>query len=449
MDLLDRIPPHSPQAERAVLGAAMREPPDGPAALEAVLEVPAESFYFESHRAIAGAIRSLAEREQPVTDGTVTDCLRELGLLEIAGGPAAVFQCFDEGAVPATVAGYVRIIEREAARRQGIQALTTAIGELFGPNGHGPATSVLEIASRVGETLGRLAERVDPDGARDNAQRLPPFVPLQEVLDRAVLAIQHEIPDLIPTPIQYLNDRFGGGFKRRELVILGGGPGIAKTAMAIDWARYIAKVTSQPVGIVSIEMGNEDLAERFIAQAGPVSATAIRKRDVDFVDLQNLTRALPELAQLPIELSDQVSHVLQIGRMLRRRQERGLPMFRLLIVDYLQLLDAPKAQARYQEVAFIAKLLKRYAKRFNLTMLALSSFTPDPVPAGKKPRRPSMRNLRESRDLDHAADVILLLWRPSMDSTDRELIIDKGRAGETGACTLGFTGQYLTFQERD
>lgn len=449
MDLPDRTPPHNLDAERAILGAAMREPPDGPVALEAVLAVPADAFYLESHRAIAGAIHSLAAREQPVTPATVGAELHELGLLAIAGGPAGVSACFEDGSVPGYVAGYVRIVEREAARREGIQALTTAIGDLFGPNGHGPATSVLEIATRVGETLGRLAERADPEGARDNAQRLPPFVPLAEVLDRAVLAIQHEAPDLIPTPITYLNERFGGGFKRRELIMLTGPPGIAKTAMAIEWARYIARVTSQPVGIVSIEMGNEDLAERFIAQAGPVSATAIRKRDVDFVDLQNLMRALPELAQLPIELTDQVAHVVQIGRMLRRRQERGLPMFRLLIVDYLQLLDAPKAQARYQEVGLIGKLLKRYAKRFNLTMLALSSFTPEPVPAGKKPRRPTLQSLRDSRDLGHAADIVLLLWRPSMDSTDRELIIDKGRAGETGAVTLGFTGQYLTFQERE
>jgi len=183
-----------------------------------------------------------------------------------------------------------------------------------------------------------------------------------------------------------------------------------------------------------------------LAQVGPVSATGLRKRDLSPHDWERIDRAVPELAGLPIDFTDEVVHVGQIGRMLRTRHERQDPL-RLVIVDYLQLLDAPRARARYEEVGLIAKLLKRYAKKYNLTMLALSSFTPDPPQKGTRPRRPSMRNLRESRDIDHHADIILLLWKPEDASSDRELIIDKGRAGETGAVRLAFTGQYLSFQE--
>lgn len=438
----EAIPPHNLEAERAVLGCLLLE---GVSALERVGLEPVE-FYQEGHRAIYAAMRALADRGEAVTLLTVQAELRELGQLELAGGPAHLALCEEEASIEAGLASYVAIVRREHARREGQVVCLRAMEELAGPNGRGPARPVLAIAADLSDALARVAERVDPEAARESAQRTPPFVPIREVLERTTVNLALDVPDLIPSPIAYLNDCFGGGFRRRELVLFGGAAGMGKTAFMTACARHAAARAQggHRVGIISLEMGNEDLGERFLAQTGPVSATALRKHDLDRSDWDRIDRAVPELAGLPIEFADEVVHVHQIGRMLRRRQERGEPPFRLLIVDYLQLLDAPRAQARYQEVGFVAKLLKRYAKRYDLTVLALSSFTPDPAGAGKKPRRPTMRNLRESRDLDHAADIILLLWRPD---ADLELIIDKGRGGRTGAVRLQFTGQYLTFEE--
>jgi replicative DNA helicase len=118
-------------------------------------------------------------------------------------------------------------------------------------------------------------------------------------------------------------------------------------------------------------------------------------------------------------------------------------------VDYLQLLQGPRGLDRRLEVSTIAAGLKRLARRFGLTVVALSSITPPPPEPGRKPRRPTMRNLRESRDLDHAADIILMLWQPDPRATPRELWIEKGRDGAAGGCAhLDFSPTYVRFQER-
>jgi replicative DNA helicase len=436
--LTTQIPPHNLEAERAVLGAILLE---GTAGLERVAgRLRPDDFYLEAHRILYQRILALLEQEQAVDVLTLSDALRDAGELEQVGGMPVLALLTEQAAILAHLEEYVRIVVRDGGKREAIQVLTRAVTHA------GNSTSPAQLATDVGEALNRIAERAEPEAFRDSTQRLPAFVPIADVMERTHLELRFGVAELVGSPIAYLDQRFAGGFKRKELVIFGAAPGIGKSAFIVDWARHAA-LRGHRVGIITIEMANEDVGERLLVQAGPISASAMRGRTLDDRDWEALDRVVPELAGLPIEFADDVTHVQQIGRMLKRREERHQEGFRLLFVDYLQLLDAPRAQARYQEVSLIAKLLKRYAKKYDTTVVAVSSFTPGPPERGRKRARPTMRNLRESRDLDHHADGILLMWKPKEDSSDRELIIDKGRAGQTGAVTLAFTGQYLSFQE--
>ena len=246
------------------------------------------------------------------------------------------------------------------------------------------------------------------------------------------------------TPIPFVNEAFGGGFKRGEFVIIGGDAGVAKTALMLEWARYAADPGhgGHPSAIISVEMLAGDLGQRLIAQNAQVSATAIRGGDIGEGEWDRIHRIQPILGALPITIWDDVVDIRQVRRIIHAR-----PDLRLLFVDYLQLLDGPPSAARYQEIGAIAKLLKRYAKKYRLTVVALCSITP-PIEEKGKRRAPTRHNLRESRDLDFHADAILMLWRPNLDSTTRELIIDKARGGASGGRTdLAFTPMYLRFQE--
>ena len=258
------------------------------------------------------------------------------------------------------------------------------------------------------------------------------------------------MPDLVPTPIRTVNEAFAGGFARGELVVLGGLPGSAKSALMLELARYAADPAHGGHGswLISIEMGRTALGSRLLSQNTQVPASAFRGHDLGLERMAALERILPTLAALPIWLTDEVTHLSQIQRLIKRAATADeLP--RLLFLDYLQLLEGPRSLDRRLEVSYVTKALKRLAVRHGLTVVALSSITPPPPEPGRKPRRPTMRNLRESRDIDHAADIVLMLWQPTPEGTDRELWIDKGRDGAAGGhATLDFSPAYLRFQER-
>lgn len=439
------MPPHNVEAERAALGAVLIEGADALAQLRASLL--ADDFFHPPHRTVYSAMLALEDAGASIDALTVSDLLRERGQLHDVGGQAYLALLLDEGSIAAHLQEYVRIVLRDAGKRQGIQALMRGLEHAYN------TTAPTELASTVGEELAKIAERTDAEAFRQSAQRVPTLVPLHDVLEIAALNLRFDVPDLVPSPVQALNERFGGGFKRKELILLGGGPGVAKSALMGWWARYAAQPEhgGHLVAIASLEMANDDIGQRIIADAAQVSATALRKQNLEDDEWTRIERSVPTFKGLPVGLCDEITHIRQLGRMLRRRAEHREPPVRLLIVDYLQLLEGPPAAARYQEVGQIAKLLKRIAKRFDCTVLALSSITPDPPQKGKKATRqaPTMRNLRESRDLDHAADVILMLWQPDPTNSTRELIIDKGRNGaaEGFRIRLQFTPMYQRFME--
>jgi replicative DNA helicase len=412
-----------------------------------VEQLEVDDFFFESHRLIYRAMRTVLERGDRVDAKTITDELAEASALTPAGGPAVLAQLEEAGTIAAYVPEYVAIVKRHAIRRRGIQVLMHKIGELYGPDGRGPARPLGEVLGDGADALNKLLEQAEPESRRDNPARVPSFVSMREVLEATALNLRFDVPDLVPFPMEALNRRFGGGFKPGELVIIGGMTGSAKSAL-MGWCARHAANQGHVTGIISVEMTNEDLGQRVLADAAQVSATALRSQNLDALEWARIDRIIPTFTGVPYYLCDEAIHVLQVGRMLRR----AAPKIRLLFVDYMQLLDAPRAPARYQEVGLVGKLLKRYAKKYDCTVVGISSVTPpEPTGRGKKSQRqaPSMRHLRESRDLEYHADVILMLWQPDPQKSEREVIIEKGRNGaaEGYRVRLEFTPMYQRFQE--
>lgn len=431
------MPPHNYDLEQTILGCVLLE---GLAAYERIADrVSLLDFYPEKHRVVWAAMQGLWARGQGIDLGLVQEALVQTGELAMAGGPAALALLVEKGCVVAYLEDHLSVVLRDSGKRQAIAVLTTALDQAHHTST--PAT----LATEIGEQLAKIAERTEPEAAKESTQRIPPFVTLHKVLEATALDMRMSLPDLVPSPIEALNKRFGGGFKRGEFVILGGASGTSKSALMGWWSRYAASQGHQ-TGVVSVEMTNADLGQRILADAAQVSATSLRSQDLNEFDWERIDRIIPTFEGLPVYFCDEAVHVLQVGRMLKRAD----PPMRLVFVDYMQLIDAPRAAARYQEVGLVAKLLKRYAKKYQCTIVGISSTTPPP-PTGKKQTQqaPSMRNLRESRDLEYHADVILMLWQPDREKSQRELIIDKGRNGaaEGYRVRLEFTPMYLRFQE--
>jgi replicative DNA helicase len=238
---------------------------------------------------------------------------------------------------------------------------------------------------------------------------------------------------------------------RGELCYLGGRPGVAKTALALQWALLAAGKTF-PVLVVSREMKNLALGQRVIAQQAMVSATGLRKRELYYEERRRLERALPRLRDLPVWFDDEASTIRQI------RRDVHVLRPRLLVVDYVQLVRAPEASRkgdRRLEVTAVSAALKDLTMRYGLSVLALSSLRrlqPEKGVRGQPKRRPAptLDDLKESGDLEADADMVILLHQPDPNSTDRELLFEKLRNGQGGgSVTLAWHPAYVRFMEVD
>lgn len=428
--LTSKIPPHDLGLERALLGAALL---DVASAERLATRLRPGDFYKEAHRQLFAIITRLLESGQGLDVRLVAATCRqaELGHPEILSELATLVE---EAATTGLLDEYARGVLERSAQRDTIRLATEAIGRAY--NGEGPAAT---IATELGEALQQLAMRTEPQAPPAETD-----VALGLAAERVVAKLERgEHPDFLPTPFPWLTEELGGGVLAGEMIDLGGRPGVAKSALALEWATLAAQ-KGFPTLVISREMSIEALARRALAQKGQVLARHLRSGHVDADELRRLRAIVPRLHAMPVRFDDGSATLGQIQRKVARAVQTGI---RFLIVDYLQLVRGPKGTDRRLEVEAVSAGLKGLALRYNLVVLALSSLTPPPPGKGNKRPRPDMDSLRESRALEHDADIVLLLHRPSPDSADRELIIAKARDGGTGRCTLYFEGAYLRFQE--
>lgn len=424
-----RIPPHDLAAEHAVLGACLMDQ-ETHAVATATAQLVREDFYTEHHRAIWAAIVTLAESGQGVDEITVAAVLEARQELA-AVGVATFAQLIEAGAVAYHVPSYCAILRTLSAKRAQIRAIAEALPKAY--NGGDPAALALEL----GETLQKIADRAQAfTGGLLGPQ------PIADVLAAVDASLDHEETDLVRTPIPELNERLGGGTLPGELILLGGRPGVAKTALVLQWAALAAEQQARTL-MISREMKNAALGRRLLSQQANVVATALRQRQVDVEERTRIRRALPRLGRLPLWFDDTAATIGQIRRSVR------LVKPRLVIVDYLQLVRSPADAkvARRLEVTAVSAALKTLAMS-GCTVIALSSLrrlTPD----GKGGRQePTVEDLKESGDLEADADVVLLLYQKKPGDRDRRLKFAKLREGESGGeVILDWTPQYVRFTE--
>lgn len=247
---------------------------------------------------------------------------------------------------------------------------------------------------------------------------------------------------VVRTPFYRLNTFLGGGFSPGELVYIGARPGVGKTALALELARAIG-ADGRAVLIVSREMVNAALARRMVTQESGIATTLLKRNEpLELEDTLALTSALRKLRPLPIWLSDEAVSIDEIRGLTQALRER-VPLA-MVLVDYLQLVRAPKeVRDRRLQVEAVSQGLKALAVEHKLPVVCLSSLA---RPEKGTARRPTLADLRESGELEHDADVVLLLHRAMMEP-ETECIVAKNREGSPGIVKLNFDGPSLHFSE--
>jgi archaellum biogenesis ATPase FlaH len=291
--------------------------------------------------------------------------------------------------------------------------------------------------------LRRVVESI----ARGHAERHPEERPcsgpqsIGQVMRNVVKGFSDGPGKFYPTCIPKLDFYLSGGFQGGELAYMGAYPGVGKTALALQMARDIAAKGTH-VLVVSREMRNAAIVTRMLAQNSPLSASTLRKGNLDPTQMDQVKKAGSDLSKLPIYFIDDASTIQQVTAVVEKSQARHTGL--LVIVDYLQIMrvDAAQAERRHQ-VEAASKTLKGMALDFNIPVLCMSSLSRNPDKKNKD-HEPGLDSLRESGELEHDADIVLMLHR-KFQSHEMKMIVRKNRNGHVGSLKLHFDDAHLSF----
>jgi len=440
---------HSPETERAVLAAVLLEPPR----LEDVAAIltPAD-FYEDRHRRLFAALLDLARDGRPVDLRTVEGQLRERGDLETVGGVAYLASLDLDLPDLGRVETYAETVRGHYIRRE-LERLgrTLADRAVKGDPDRGP----LDLAAEIRRKLEAL-EETGGSAAAWASDLLPAILDdakerrrQREETGRAVLGIRSGISSL---------DNLLSGFHGGRLYLLAGAPGVGKTSLALQFALHAAEKEGLPVVYVTFENAAEGLIRKAVAARAGIDPGDVYR---GFAQVEKLERAAeelePTLRRLSIRDGGPEWTVGQLRATARRAMETHRADRALLILDYLQLAAKVSRELRgladvRAKVDTLAGELLAVAKRLGCPVLALSSQSRAAGDYGNGGGQVRLDSLKESGDLEYAADAALFLTadperRPPPPAQALDLTLKKNRHGPTGRVRLIFEPRRGTLRE--
>lgn len=435
-----RVPPHSIQAEQSVLGGLML---DNQAWEQIGDRVGEEDFYRREHRLIFRAIEALAEASKPFDVVTLAEELEQQGGLDEAGGLAYLGTLAKDTPSAANIRAYADIVRERSVTRQLIHVGNEIANSGFQPEGR-TSTELLDDAER---RVFEIAEQRAKAGGG--------FASVKSLLTKAVdrITVLFEQDDPITGVATGFSDFDGmtAGLQAADLVIVAGRPSMGKTTFAMNIAENVAIKSGLPVAVFSMEMPGDALAMRMMSSLGRINQHRVRTGKLEEDEWPRLTSAVSILSQANLFIDDTPALTPTEVRARARRLMREQKQLGLIVIDYLQLMQAPgAAENRTNEISAISRSLKALAKELNVPVIALSQLNRSLEQRTNK--RPIMSDLRESGAIEQDADLVVFIYRDEVyneDSPDKgkaEIIIGKHRNGPIGTVNLTFLGEYTKFE---
>lgn len=421
--------PQAPEAERSVIGGVLARPEllDEVASILSV-----EDFYDVFARDCFKAMKECATRGEAINVVTLYIVLSE------SGSTATSLQ-ISELLQSAPITGTVTLAQkvREYAERR---AVIHASIQLF--------ESAQDVAADVKSTANDAARLIDNVLAGRSAtgrQDMRDIVADMIAKAEAGVAVKS-----IMTPFERLN-AITGGMHAGEMITLAGRPGTGKTALALNCAAS-AMFAGQRVGIFSLEMSQESLAQRLCAATMSVNAQAFRTRRFNPGEL-DLIREFQKYAdnfQAKVFDSPRVDPDSIRAECRKWRRTMGLD---LVIIDYLQLIGSKttkKDSTREREVAEISRSVKQLAIELDVPVLLLAQL--NRAVEARADKKPILSDLRESGSIEQDSDMVWFLspWNIAsefMPVIDVKLHVAKSRSSSVGDVILKYVRQNLRFDE--
>ena len=433
------MPPHSVEAEQAVLGGLLLDNSTWDAIAD---RLTAEDFYRRDHQQIFAAIAELAGRSEPADAVTLAEHLAAKGEAEDTGGLAYLAGLARDTPTAANIRAYADIVRERSLLRHLIRVSGEIAASAYASEGR-PAKDLVDEAERL---VFQIAEA----GRRTGSG----FVALKDILGETIdrLDMLHENQgQLTGISTGYTDlDRMTAGLQPGDLVIVAGRPSMGKTTFALNIGENAAISAGVPVAVFSMEMSREQLSMRMISSLGRVDQSHLRTGMFGDEDWARINGAIAQMKTAPIYIDDSGALTPTEVRARARRlsRERGLG---LIIVDYLQLMQVPGTKEnRATEISEISRSLKALAKELRVPVIALSQLNRGVEQRTDK--KPVMSDLRESGAIEQDADVIMLIYREEVYDQDTprkgiaDIIVAKQRNGPTGEVHLTFLGKYTRFE---
>ncbi len=442
-----RLPPHNIEAEEAVIGSVLIDP----SVLNEVVEIVESSdFYDPRNRLIFSAIEELFDSGEPVDVISVSEKLRKMGRLDEVGGELAIARLADSVPTSAHVLHYAKIVKDKAILRRLIEAASRIV-EMA--SSEGDVDEVLDTAERIIFEIAESKASKTYTHIRDMLHVV--FEELEKLQERAdVLDLSGSLVTGIPTGFSEL-DKWTTGFHKSDLVIIAARPSVGKTAFALSIARNMALKYSIPVGMFSLEMSGEQLAQRLLAMEARVDLKKLRSGMFSSEEWERLTVATEKLYKSNIIVDDEPSLDPRSLRAKARRMKKEFGI-EVIFIDYLQLMHLKKGrESRQQEISEISRSLKLLARELDIVVVALSQLSR--AVEQREDKRPRLSDLRESGAIEQDADTVIFIYREEYyKKTERlhepheaEIIIGKQRNGPIGTISLIFDPSTVSFHDID
>jgi replicative DNA helicase len=394
--------PHDVYAESALVSALLID-------CNRIIDLPGDftgqEFYLDQHRQVFDALQEVWGKTQDANIVTVHAELVKREQAKDLGGMEGLTKLIESCPAEASVKNYAALVTSAFKKRRLIQ-IAGDIAEaaidpaLDGDEAEGKAITYLMTLSENAVSEVEASSIVVPRA-------------VARIIDRFKNPEKYQA---LKTPWEAVNNGYGG-LAPGEMQIVAGRPGMGKSLFVGQWRDWLAsQETPVPVGMISLEMNEDELIAREIARVTGLDSNVIRTGTFDEADLPKIIEAEAMLRELPIYWETSGSCDLpkayrMISSLVIKHQVR------VVFVDYIQLLEAFDSMAggrqfkgnRALEIGMISRTLKRLAMALNITIVVTAQLNRGVEQRDNK--RPRLSDLRESGTLEQDASVVFMLYR--------------------------------------
>lgn len=435
--MIKREIPKNIEAEEAVLGSILinQETIYG---VSELLDI--EDFYRKSHRTIFKVMLDLNTTKKAIDIITLTDYLTHISKLEEVGGIAFITSLANKVPSTANLKHYINIVKEKSMLRNIVHIAEYMENMGYDSESIDTPETVLDKAEQL---LSKLTKKLVTTKVNNiKEQTLNAYVDIENIINYKgeLLGLETGLQDL---------DSFLQGLKNSDFMILAARPSMGKTAFALNIASYLSIKKDIPVAFFSLEMSSNQLIHRIFSSYGLIPLFNLKSGNLDDAHTQKLIKVSNKLSQSKLIINDEISNLMSlrsIARKLKREND-----IKLIIIDYLQLLEGTRRENRNLEISEISRSLKILAKELDIPIIALSQLSRSVE--SRQVKKPMLSDLRESGSLEQDADIVMFLYREDYYNPETEnknitdVIIAKNRNGPTGTIPVYFHKEYVRFQD--